>query len=229
MEKQYISNMELYLKLWSELGNKYKIGLHNSTRFAYKFNRDFDKVYDIDGDCISEDDIILNILKKGLCVSDNIRGIKSTVTFYDKITVNSFNYSYYQYIGDKRCYVLIVAIPKYINIDKKRYFIENFIECSENVDTSLFNILLPKEFIYGYYIKNVSYTEEKNNMEEIYYKCNFDDNMEFYKNDNFYGYMDSDMQEEFWIRHFNDNEIDLKLLDNNIGLKNNVKIKIKRI
>ena len=70
MEKEYISNMELYLKLWCELGNKYKIGLHNSTVFAYKFNRDFDKFYNIDGDCVSEDDIILNILKKGLCVSD---------------------------------------------------------------------------------------------------------------------------------------------------------------
>ena len=122
-----------------------------------------------------------------------------------------------------------MAIPKYINIDDKRYFIEGMIECKEDVGVSLFNILLPKEFIYGYYVKNVSYTEEKNNDEEIYYKCNYDDNMEFYSNCNFYGYMDVEKRKEFVVSFFNDNGIDLKLLDNNIGLKNNIKSKIKRI
>lgn len=212
MDMQYMSNKELYLKILDELGDKYIVGLHNSTINAYKFQRNFNKVYDIGVDCINEEMIVSNILRTGLCIPNRVVGLKSTVTFLDKITVDSFNYSYYQYIGDNKCYVLIIAIPKYVDIDDKRYNIQDMLEYKDIVNYSLFNVLLPREFIYGYYIKNVSYEEKiDSNTKELYYKCIFDDNMEFYQNDSFYGYMDNDSQRELWLKYFKDFNIDINL------------------
>ena len=36
-----------------------------------------------------------------------------------------------------------------------------------------------------------------------------DDNLVFYSNDNFYGYMDNNSQIDFWINYFSDYNIDL--------------------
>ena len=209
MDRINITNRELYIKIMSELGDMYRIGLHESTKFCYKNRRKFDEMYYIDNDVVNEDEIILNILKKGLCIPDRYVGITSTVTFFDKISIDCFNYSYYQYLGSNKCYVLIVAIPKCIEIDGKKYCIKDMIEYIDITNFSLFNVLLPKEFIYGYYAKNVSYEMKGLNDEEGYYECIFDDKMDFYLNDNFYGYMSKEMQKCFWNKYFNDNKIDI--------------------
>ena len=217
-----MTNRELYKKILYELGNKYKIGLHESTKFTYKFRKNFDKIYDIDDDLVSEDRIILNILRKGLCIPDRTVGLKSTITFLDRIKINSFNYSYYHYLGSDKVYVLIIAIPKEIDIDGFRYYISNMIDNKDMTSYSLFNTLLPREFIYGYYIKNIKYEEKITDEADMYYECVMDDNIDFYSNDNFYGYMDNDSQRDFWLNYFKDNNIDLCF---NVGKKRIRKIK----
>lgn len=218
-----ITNKELYKKIIFELGNKYKIGLHNSTRFTYKFRKKFDESYDINESLITEENIISNILRKGLVVPDKCVGLKSTVTFFDRINKDIFNYSYYQYLGDNRVYVLIVAIPKYVEIEGMRYFISKMIDNVDIINYSLFNTLLPKEFIYGYYIKSVNYKENFIN-NEICYKCVFDDEMEFYSNNNFYGYMSIDAQKDFWMNYINNFNVDI-FLGSSRDFKKRIKLK----
>ena len=70
-----MTNKDLYKKILYELGNKYKIGLHESTKFTYKFRKNFDEIYDINNDLVSEDRIILNILNKGLSIPDRTVGL----------------------------------------------------------------------------------------------------------------------------------------------------------
>ena len=60
-------------------------------------------------------------------------------------------------MGSDKVYVLIVAIPNNIEIDGYRYCISKMIDNVDMTSYSLFNKLLPREFIYGYYIKNVKY------------------------------------------------------------------------
>ena len=204
-----MTNKDLYKKILYELGNKYKIGLHESTKFTYKFRKNFYEIYDINNDLVTEDRIILNILKKGLCIPDRTVGLKSTITFLDRIKVNSFNYSYYHYLGSDKVYVLIIAIPKEIDIDGFRYYISNMIDNVDMTSYPLFNKLLPREFLYGYYIKNIKYEEKITDEEDMYYECIMDDNIDFYSNDNFYGYMDNNCQIDFWINYFKDNNVDL--------------------
>lgn len=204
-----MTNRELYKKILYELGNKYKIGLHESTKFTYKFRKNFDEIYDINNDLVSEDRIILNILIKGLCIPDRTVGLKSTITFLDRIKINSFNYSYYQYLGSDKVYVLIIAIPKEIEIDGYRYYISKMIDNVDMTSYSLFNTLLPREFIYGYYIKNIKYEEKTIDKDDMYYECIMDDKIDFYSNDKFYGDMDNDSQRDFWVNYFKDYKIDL--------------------
>ena len=61
-----MTNRDLYKKILCELGNKYKIGLHESTKFTYKFRKNFDEIYDMSDSVVNEDEIILNILRKVL-------------------------------------------------------------------------------------------------------------------------------------------------------------------
>ena len=211
-----MTNRELYKKILYELGNKYMIGLHESTKFTYKFRRNFDDIYYINDSLINEDNIMLNILKKGLCVPNRLVGLRSTVTFLDKINCDSFNYSYYQYLGNDKVYVLVIAIPNNIEIDGNRYNIRNMIDNLDTISYPLFNILLPREFIYGYYIKSVKYVEKLIDKDDVCYEFIADDNLDFYLNANFYGYMDNDSQRDFWINYFKDNNIDLCF---NIGKK----------
>ena len=206
-----MTNSELYKNILYELGDRYVIGLHETTKFTYKFRKNFDEIYDINDSVINEDKIIDNILKRGLSVPNNVVGLKSTVTFLDKININSFNYSYYQYLANNKVYVLIVAIPKNIEIGEARYSISDMIDNRDITSYPLFNTILPREFIYGYYIKNVSYQENGIDEEDMYYECVMDDNIEFYSNDNFYGYMDVDIQREFWLNYFRDFKIDIDL------------------
>ena len=206
-----MTNRELYKKILYELGNKYKIGLHESTKFTYKFRKNFDELYDINDNLVNEDEIILNILKKGLCIPYRTVGLKSTITFLDRMKIDSFNYSYYHYLGSDKVYVLIIAIPKEIEIDGFRYYISNMIDNIDIISYPLFNTLLPREFIYGYYVKNVRYEEKTTDEDDVYYKCIMDDKLNFYSNDNFYGYMNYNSQREFWINYFKDYKIDIDL------------------
>ena len=204
-----MTNRELYKKILHELGYKYKIGLHESTKFTYKFTKNFDEIYNINDDLVNEDKIILNILKEGLCIPDRTVGLKSTITFFDRMKFDSFNYSYYHYLGSDKVYVLIIAIPKEIDIDGFRYYISNMIDNVDIISYPLFNTFLPREFIYGYYMKNVRYEEKITDEDDMYYECIMDDNIDFYSNDNFYGYMDNNCQIDFWINYFKDNNVDL--------------------
>ena len=155
-----MTNKELYLKIKQELGNKYCIGLHNSTRFTWYEKAKFYEIYDINGGLVNEEFIISNILKKGLYIPDRIVGVRSTVTILDRVNEDCFNYSYYHYLGSDKVYVLIIAIPKKIEIEGEKYFISDMINNKDITSYSLFNLLLPREFIYGYYMKNVRYEEK---------------------------------------------------------------------
>ncbi len=215
-----MTNEELCLDIIETLGNKYQVGLHNSTKKMYVYKSRFDcEKFNIDEDIVTEDKIIESILKKGLFVPCRSFGLSSTITFLSNIKPDSFNYSYYKTDSDKR-YVLIIAIPNYIHVDGIEYFIGDLIEDSSIINYALFSKIVPREFIYGYYVKTVVDKEK-----ELYA-----DDFDFYLNDKFYGFMFYDEQEDFWNRYFQENDIDMFIFKSNksiVGKINEIRQGIK--
>lgn len=205
---RWMTNKELFLQIKHELGNDYQVGLHNSTKEAYILKVEFDDKYQIKEEMVTEDNIISNILKRGLYVPIKFMGLTSTVTFFNNLTTECFNYSYYRLKKRSNdCYVLVIAIPKYIYINDKKYNIVKNAEFNNFMNYSLFHTMLPKELIYGYYKKQVLLADD-----QISYI--FDDYLDFYPNERFYGNMNSFEQEEFWLKYFKANRIDISMLEN---------------
>lgn len=206
-----MTNEELLNKITQELDGEYQIGLHHSTKDAYIFKSRFDKEkYYMDPETVTEGDIISSILRNGLYVPEKCIGLDCTVRFLKNNTADNFNYIYGE-VG--RCHILVIIIPNYIYLNGREYFLGDLTQPISIANYSLFHTLLPKEFIYGYYIKEVSH---KDDIERDYYFYDdyvFKDDFEFYSNDLFYGYMSKEEQEQFWLNYFKDNKIDISVLD----------------
>lgn len=198
-----MTNRELLGKIRSDIDNEYYIGLHNLNidSYCFKLKYDLDKYY-INLDMINEDMIVSSILNRGLIVPNRYMGLCSTVRFFKNIDEDIFNYIYGDVLGDK--YVLIILIPKYIYINGYKYLLRDLVDNNHMVNYSLFDSLLPKEFIYGYYVRNVNFNNG----------FIFSKDLEFYSNNDFYGYMDRYQQEEFWINYLRDNGIDINMINN---------------
>lgn len=194
-----MTNRELYIKVNQDLGKKYMIGLHNIVKESYVFKSKFDndKFY-MDSESVTEGDIVDSILHKGLYVPEMSVGLSSTVFFPTRITFNTFDYVYESgfNLGKGKTYVIVVAIPKYIYLNGKKCCISSMIQDVGFVNYSLFNSLLPKELIYGYYVKNVG------------------SKIDFHCNEKFYGNM-SDLEKEcFWLDYFESINLSIDVLDN---------------
>lgn len=194
------------------MGRQYHVGLHNATKLAYSLKSRFDDKYYINSGNVTEKDVVSSILNKGLYVSDRMLGIMSTVTFLDKVTPDSLNYFYWCDLPSNKCYVVIVAVPKYICLYEKKYKLSNVLMQQGIVNYSLFDILLPKELIYGYYAKDIAFISKNDNDVEAI----FNENLEFVGNENFYGYMDDSEREEFWVKYFQKYNIDISMLSSSM-------------
>ena len=164
---------------------------------------------------------IESILNNGLYIPCKCVGIKSTVFFPNKINLDTFNYLHLKNFNNNmdKIYVIIVAIPKNIYLNGKKYSLGDKLEYIDVASYSLFSSLLPKEFIYGYYVKNITYKKDIVNDKYIVNNIVFDEGLEFYQNDCFYKFMSNKEQEEFWINYFKENNLDISLLfsDNNFS------------
>ena len=81
------------------------------------------------------------------------------------------------------------------------------------VNYALFHTLLPREFIYGYYVRNVTLKEDTKRDYHYYDDYIFDEQFEFYSNERFYGYMSKEEQQQFWIDYFNNNDVNISILN----------------
>lgn len=207
-----MTNQELLDKIVQYLDKGYQIGFHNSTKSSYISKAKIQKdKYCIDITEITESDIISSILSNGLYVPEKSIGLSCTVKFPKHITVNSFNYNYHGEVG--KSYVFIIMIPNYIYLNGKEYFIGDMTQFINLANYSFFYTLLPKEFIYGYYIKEINY---KDNMKRDYYFYDdyvFEEDFQFYQNDNFYGYMSKEEKEQFWLDYFRNNKINISVIN----------------
>lgn len=207
-----MTNYELLTKISQELNSRYQIGLHNLTRESYIFKSKLNKErYCMNPELVTEDDIISSILSKGLYVPEKCIGLDSTVRFQDNITEDSFNY-FYGDSADKK-YIVVVIIPNYIYLHGKEYFLGDLREPVNLVNYALFHTLLPREFIYGYYVRNVTLKEDTKRDYHYYDDYIFDEQFEFYSNERFYGYMSKEEQQQFWIDYFNNNDVNISILN----------------
>ena len=201
-----MTNEELLAKIHQELDYDYQIGFHNIMKKNYINQSRFNKQkYCMNSELVTEDEIVSSILSKGLYVPEPCFGLISTVCFPKKVTAKSFDYTYRD-----RCnknYVIVVIIPNYIYIDDKKYFLGDMKDVRNLANFALFYELLPKEFIYGYYTRNVY---KKDNGKDEYY---FEPQIQFYSNESFYGYMSKEEQTQFWLDYFNKNHIKLSVLN----------------
>lgn len=219
-----MTNQELLSRMNKELNPTYQIGLHSVCIGTYHDRLIFcpdniKKGYHINKEQITEQDIINNILKKGLNVYESYFGLCSTVKFegtINELDKKTFDYGYwfdYGSIKHNQVYNVIVVIPSYIKIKEKNYFIGNYKNKLNIATYSLFYKLLPKEFIYGYYVKN--YNKVNN-------EYNFNEELQFFKNPNFYDNLPD--KEIFWQKYFKENNINISLLEavNNPTIFNNL-------
>ena len=206
-----MTNEELLNKIIQDLDGEYQIGFHHSTKDAYIFKTKYNKdKYFIDPETVTENDIVSSILSNGLYVPEKCIGLDCTVRFSKNITANSFNYMY----GDRgKSYVLVVIIPNYIYINNKDYFIGDLTESICIANFSFFHTLLPKEFIYGYYVRNITLKDDEKRDYYFHNDYVFEEEFEFYPNENFYGYMSKEEQEQFWLNYFKNNNINISILD----------------
>lgn len=207
-----MTNDELLAKINKDLDGEYQIGFHHSTIESYIIKSRFDpQKYCMDPDEVSENDIVASIFSNGLYVPEKCIGLDSTVRFLDDINVSSFNYKYAGGCGKK--YILVIIIPNIIYLGDREYFIGDMTQPISLVNYSFFHTLLPKEFIYGYYIKEVSYKDDIKRDFYFYDDYVFEEEFEFYPNDNFYGFMSKDKREEFWLNYFKSNKLSISILD----------------
>ena len=205
-----MNNNELLQKMYNELESTYQLGLHavNKGHYDFRVNDFFEaESYFIDKDNVTELDIIYKILKEGLKIREKCIGLVSTVNFFgniDSLSPDVFNYTYGGNYNNK-AFIIVVAIPKYISIKGREYFIGETSGYNDvNIaNFSLFYSMLPKEFIYGYYVKKYTRTDEG--------KIVFNDDLDFYANLGFYHFISN--KEDFWLDFLEKNKLNLSLLN----------------
>lgn len=204
-----MTNKELLLKMKVELEN-YQIGLHHMSLESYqdviKYAHWKKFKYQIDGD-VTEESLAKHIIKDGLNVSDIPFGLRSTVSFFEKITSDTFNYNYHSDEGT--IWVIIIATPYFINYNGRPYFVGNLTYSVNVGNMILFNYKLPSEFIYGYYTKNVLETIVG---QDGFKTHRYDDKLTFYENPDFWMRLDSDTQDDVMNKIFNSRKRSLSAL-----------------
>lgn len=209
-----MTNEQLLEKINQELDGKFQIGFHNLTvdRYKGKALYGYDKeLYTMNPEDVTNYDIVSSILKKGLYVSDRWVGLSSTVRFQNELRADCFNYLYWNH-GSSKKYVIIVMIPTYIYIGDREYYLGDMTEPINLANYSLFCYLLPKEFIYGYYVRDVKAKETVVGEGLTSTEFIFEEDFDFFSNPNFYGYMTDKGKEQFWIDYFKQSDIDISIL-----------------
>ena len=180
MEKIKLHNMGLLRLIRGEIKSDYELGLHNVSLRAYLDRTeenldDFALKYKITEDVVTHSLLAESILQKGLAVPYNT--LRCTVTFIgnkESIEEEIFDYLYRTEDIDKdEVCTIITSIPRFITIDNKDYFVGKITKKSSGlieptVSTDIFfKKHLPKEFIYGYYIKNIEKNVFSNDLEFV--------------------------------------------------------------
>lgn len=195
---------DLISKMKEELQN-YQIGLHNISIDRYNIlmqncKRSYKKI-ELTGAVVSEKAIAENILVNGLQIIDKSRGMLSTVLPIR----NVFSDCFLDYMGlsaffkkglRESYWNIIIAIPYFINYDGFEYFVGDLSEYFVGdltgrfniANNYLFNSVVSKEFIYGYYEIKM----ERDNR-DFYNPCN--DDIKFYENPCFYEKLDKENQQ----------------------------------
>ncbi len=164
MESIQLNNERLLQLIRSDIKDSDAIALHNICIDAYTskindFSEEIKIRYKINKLNITSIDIANTILQKGLYVPYNT--LRCTTTFIGN-KKDTFNYLYRKEdIVNNKIYTIVATIPSFITVEDKEYFVgkitqksSGLIEPTISTDI-LFKNHLPKEFIYGYYIKNV--------------------------------------------------------------------------
>lgn len=173
----------------------YQIGLHNIGLGKYKglFNLRADVKEDIwlTGGDISEKWIAESIIKYGLKVIDRPFGARSTVMPIENLSDESLNYTYnMEDIG--LVWNIIVAIPYYISYKGNEYFIGYINDWISFCNMLMFNPVIYKEFIYGYYTKEIIGKEVD---ERGLSTLSFSDDLDFVVNPSFFGSSDDNLKD----------------------------------
>ncbi len=167
----------------------YNFGIHNINLNCYKSAVRMDRRYIMNTKNITTRAIAKNILKKGLFVYEKDRGLTSTVAFInnnykgnnlENVDSSIFDYDF-QTEGDEsfdKIINIFVAIPNFLLLDDKEYFIGNLFQPINIGNKILFNDHLPKEFIYGYYVKKASFNPY------ALYHVEYKNDLEFHLNKN---------------------------------------------
>lgn len=169
------TNLEFIHYLNKTFKDPYQIGLHSiNIGNYYKMVREDggEKRFLINEKSladINENDIATHILQNGLFVFETYRGLCSTVNFLNsdytiekkqiisETKTKSFDYNFLNpYTEADFIYNIVIALPNYLTLNKKQYFIGEFgIEIHNLGNSVLFNKTLPSTFILGFYQKEI--------------------------------------------------------------------------
>lgn len=214
-----MKNRDLYRQIKRELEG-YQFGLHNIGIDKYnsliKCRNGIGDSFKFTGAIISEKSIADNIVKTGLRIVERPVGLRSTVMPIEKFSDESFNYTY-NMDEEGLVWNIIVAIPSFIKYKGSEYFIGDIGEWVNICNMLMFNPIIYKEFIYGYYTKEI--LKRKRNEAGVISHV-FSDELEFFLNPNFFGNLDECNKELVLSRIFGENR---RLLDS-LKLANNDKI-----
>lgn len=203
---------ELISKMKEELKN-YQIGLHNvSINRYYNFVANGGKrgkQIELTGALVSEKAIAKNILTMGLYVADKSHGMLSTVLPTKNVCSDFFDFggwcffNFYENWTENTIWNVIVAIPYVINYDGK-YFIGNItnytLSSTSNefniaryniANNYLFNSVIPREFIYGFYGRKI----ERDNQGKPFFS-DVSEDIAFFENPCFFEKLDKEKQHE---------------------------------
>lgn len=210
-----MTNAQFLDFLKEQLGDNYQIGLHNVVLNRYnkvikaKSNEDGVDInsckekYFIKKEKITHLDIINHILEKGLNVPE--KSLIHTVMFLryhpgyfldiNNIRPHQFNYLF-QPEKTEFIYNMLIAIPRYVTINDNEYYLGDM-ELQTIGPNVIFKNKLPKEYIYGYYIKE--------------YPMN--DNLEFHLNKEHFSMQTQEEQEKLFLNFLAEQDLDISLLE----------------
>lgn len=179
---------ELLLKMKEELSG-YQIGFHNigleKYHYALELCENTKEKFLIDKE-INKKNIAEHIMRAGLNVIKDHRGLSSTVWFFDKQKDTSLDYTY-NHIELGTVWNIIVGVPNPLPYKNEEYFLGDLQYATNVGNLMLFDRRLPKEFIYGYYgIKIVGKKIENSYVNNDFI---YDDVLEFYSNPEFFAYL----------------------------------------
>lgn len=210
-----MTNAQFLDFLKEQLGDNYQIGLHNVVLNRYnkvikaKSNGDGVDInsckekYFIKKEKITHLDIINHILEKGLNVPKKslirtvmfLRNHPSYFLDINNISPHQFNYLF-QPEKTEFIYNMLIAIPRYVTINDNEYHLGDMGLQTIGTDV-IFKKKLPKEYIYGYYIK-------ENPM---------NDNLEFHLNKEHFSMQTQEEQEKLFLNFLTEQDLDISLLE----------------